>query len=189
MLRTIFTSVAADAGGSEPRCHNESVIDRKEVMPMLLAACPSFLDQWAELRDDPCHLNDDGSRLLYLDAGYFARHLVETYKAGHLDELAATFTVIERLLIEGDDYVEELAAIGFLEDIENFAGHGGVDPKVFEPFLLRASWRWWRGLERFWSGSQPVAEPFDGWLHWRVTRQLRRLFRRRRLGLGRSSRP
>jgi hypothetical protein len=55
--------------------------------------------------------------LLYLTAGAFARVLLP-----RLDEpdreVDAAFALIERLHLEGDTYVTELATIGFLESIQ-----------------------------------------------------------------------
>jgi len=55
--------------------------------------------------------------LLYLTAGAFARVLLS-----RLDEpdreVDAAFALIERLHLEGDTYVTELATIGFLESIQ-----------------------------------------------------------------------
>ena len=96
-----------------------------------------------------------------MDAGDFASHLVELVKAQRTEELPEVFRVIEQLHVEGDHYVRELATVGYLEDIQNFAGHRGLDPAWFEPYLLSESRRWWRGLNAFWQGEIPLVEPLD----------------------------
>lgn len=86
-------------------------------MPLLLEATPSFQARWsAEIEHDPIHLNEDGKRLDYVDAGEFARHLVELFDARRFSEIEAAFSVIERLHIDGDPYVRELATIGYLKE-------------------------------------------------------------------------
>ncbi len=66
-------------------------------MPLLLQATPSFEQRWAaELEHDPIHLNDDGTRLHYLDASEFAVHLLSLSKARRFDEIEAASSVIER---------------------------------------------------------------------------------------------
>ena len=132
-------------------------------MPLLLDATPSFEQRWsAELEHDTIHLNDDGTRLHYLDASEFAVHLIALFKARRFDEVEAAFAVIERLHVEGDPYVRELATIGFLESLQNHAGHDQqIETADFERFLLPESRRWWNGLNRFWTGQAPAVLPAD----------------------------
>lgn len=129
------------------------MITREEVMPLLLEACPSFRPVWEEEVKDSINLEEDGTRLHYVDAGDFARHLVSLVKAGQLQELPAVFAVFERLHLEGDEYVKELATIGYLEGLQNVGGHAGLTDDHFEPFLLRETRRWWKGLNAFWEGK------------------------------------
>lgn len=60
---------------------------------------------------------------------------------------------------DGDAYVAKLATIGYLEGIQNAAGHAGLDPGVFVTYLGAESARWWRGLDKFWAGLHPTVEP------------------------------
>lgn len=87
------------------------MIVRDEVMPRLLAASPSFAAKWAAYRAEPSY--EPG--LLYVDLGEFARHLLDLHRHGHFAELAAAFVEIERLHVEGDDFVREAATIGLLD--------------------------------------------------------------------------
>ena len=125
-------------------------------MPLLLAACPSFRDRPAD--------NDDGEdRLHYSDAGHFVHHLLRLHRAGATAEVAAAMQVIERLHVEGDAYVRILATVGYLEDLQNIAGHADdLDPADFVPYLGPESRRWWNGLNAFWDGSiPPPVRPAD----------------------------
>ena len=133
------------------------MITRDDVMPLLLAACPSFGAVWAELEHDPLVVDDDGTRLHYLDAARVADHLVELLVRGERDEVAAALGVVERMHREGDEYVRELATIGYLEDLQNVADrHPGCDRVELERLLGPESLRWWRGLDAFWSGGTPA---------------------------------
>lgn len=159
-------SVVADADRAlaalaMPSDYMEGVIRARDVMPLLLNAAPSFLGTWYEIEDE--HLDRDiaGGRLHYLDAGAFARHVIEMYRSNHRAWLQNTFSVIERMHTDGDAYVAELATIGYLEGIQNMAGHAGVDPEVFGPYLGCESVRWWRGIDRFWAREHPTVEPTD----------------------------
>ncbi len=139
------------------------MITAGDVVPLILDACPSFVAVWEiEIEQDPIHLNEDGTRLDYLDASAFSRHLVRLLKAHRSDEITASFQAIEKLLVDGDPYVKELATIGYLESLQN---HAGWDEKIeasdFEGFLQPESRRWWKGLIRFWSGDSPAVRPVD----------------------------
>jgi hypothetical protein len=125
-------------------------ITKEQVMPLLLAACPSFTEKWEEH-----HAFYDGEDLLYVDFGEFAHHLVELHKTNRVGELPAAFEIIERLHLEGDDYVKEAATIGMLEGIQNVAGNLNVDPEVFAVYLKPESAKWWRQLNKFWQGKIP----------------------------------
>jgi hypothetical protein len=88
------------------------------VMPLILQATPSFEPVWADLVEENA---DEQGRLYNLDAAAVARHLVGLLERGVTDELTAALGVIERLLTEGDAYVQELARVGYLEDLQNAA--------------------------------------------------------------------
>ncbi len=159
-------SVVADADRAltalaMPSGYIEDVIRVRDVMPLLLNATPSFLSSWYEIEDDHLDRDNPGGRLHYLDAGAFARHVIELHRSNHRVWLQNTFAVIERMHADGDAYVAELATIGYLEGIQNMAGHAGIDPGDFAPYLGAESARWWRGLDRFWAGEHPTVEPND----------------------------
>lgn len=138
------------------------MITRDDVVPLLLAACPSFAGVWSTLEHDPLVVEDDGSRLHYLDAARVADHLVALLVAGERDQVAAALAVVERMHLEGDPYVRELATVGYLEDLQNVADrHPACERGQLEPLLGPESLRWWRGLDAFWSGGAPAVLPRD----------------------------
>ena len=119
-------------------------------MPLFLKACPSFAPDWEQYRAaNP----DEG--LLYIDVSELAHHMVALIKSNQTSEFSAVFDVIERLHIEGDDYVKEAATIGVLESLQNIASNNGVDPEAFVPWLGLESRRWWRQLNDFWQAKIP----------------------------------
>lgn len=131
--------------------HDHAVITANDVIPLLLDACPSFLDRWATYTASSIYEES----LLYVHLGEFAHHLVELAKHDTTTEFAAVFDAVERLHIEGDSYVKKAATIGLLENVQNIAGHAGVTPNAFERHLKPESERWWAELNRFWSGQIP----------------------------------
>ena len=117
-------------------------------MPLVIAACPSFGAVW-----DPDENADEGGRILYLDAADFARHVTHLLRTGEQEEVPAVAALIERLHVEGDPYVRELATIGFLESL-----HPDED---FVPWLHAESRRWWDRLDRFWNGDATALHEGD----------------------------
>jgi len=113
---------------------------------MILEACPSFRETWDTSPDKD---------LLYVVVGNLARHLLTLYRAGQTDEFKPVCETVERLHVEGDDYVRELATIGFLEGVQNVWANNGADPEDFYPFLLPESRKWWKELNDFWAGKIP----------------------------------
>jgi hypothetical protein len=90
------------------------LIHADDVLPLVIEACPSFSPSWLGE-------NADDSRLGYVDAGDFAHHLVKLATAGQTDTFGKVFTLIERFHVEGDEYVRQLATIGYLEDLQNLS--------------------------------------------------------------------
>jgi hypothetical protein len=127
-------------------------------MPLLLAAYPSFAEAWEEHRRDW----DYEEAGLYNDLAQLAHHLVKLVGEQQTGELPELFGVVERLVVEGDDEVQEAATIGLLEDVQTLAGwaryqheyrHSAVAPEAFAPYLGPESRVWWDRLHRFWAGE------------------------------------
>lgn len=134
-----------------------------DVMPLLLEAVPSFSEQWSEIENDPILLDEEtGTRLHYIDVAWFAPHVVQLQRSGATGELTRLFEVIEMLHTDGDEYVQGLATIGYLEGIQIACSHtADVRREEFESYLGPESRRWWRGLNAFWSGKIPGVQAID----------------------------
>ena len=125
------------------------MIEKDQVMGLLLGASPSFVEDWKRYISDPTY----DEELLYVHLGEFARHLVALMKNGKTGEFQAIFHVVERLHLEGDPYVREAATIGLLEAIQNVAGDSDLAPEAFYPYLGPESKHWWERLNESWSGE------------------------------------
>ena len=100
------------------------MITSAQIIPMLIEACPTF---------------QNSEDLAYNALGNFARHLLDLYQRHQTDSFPAVTHVIERLHIEGDQYVGEAATIGLLEGIQNVWGNNDVDPELFAIHLSSES--------------------------------------------------
>jgi len=125
--------------------YNIAIIEKRFVVPIIVLAAPSMKEK----------LNDP---LLptYVALSALAHHVVNSFKAGDLSEFPRIFNLIERLHVDGDDYVREAATIGFLEAVQNLSAQpdSGIDSGVFAPHLRPQSKRWWDALNDFWSGKK-----------------------------------
>jgi hypothetical protein len=123
----------------------DDLIHGDDVLPLVIEACPSFSPSWLGE-------NADASRLGYVDAGDFAHHLVKLATAGRTDTFGKVFTLIERFHVEGDEYVRQLATIGYLEALQNVS-EPSPGQAYWEPYLLPESRRWWDALNAYWAGD------------------------------------
>jgi hypothetical protein len=128
------------------------MIRKEQMFEPLLAACPSFEPTWRTFLEESGR-HPEQEPLYYIALGDLARHLVERLRSNATEEFPAVFQVVERWHCLGDHYVREAATIGFLEGIQNVAGHEGIDAETFEQWLLPESKRWWGKLSRFWDGD------------------------------------
>ena len=127
------------------------MIEQEQVIPLLVAACPSFEGRLARYFAD--HYDAGDERLLYCELGEFSRHLIELALSGDVGELPAVFAVMERLHLEGTPYVREAATIGLLEGIQNNASHSGFDLARLTCYLRPESAYWWQQVADFWEGK------------------------------------
>jgi len=125
------------------------MIRKDDVIPLLSDACPSYQARWQLY----CGHSTYEPGLLYLDLADFADHLVGLLRGNNTEEFKQVFEVIERMHLDGDEYVREAATIGALEGIQNIAGNSGVDPERFVRFLGKTSKRRWKKLNDFWDGK------------------------------------
>ena len=108
-----------------------------DVVPALLAVCPSTAPAW---REHLAFWGDEPHRGHYNDAGVVAQHLVDSYERGELAEFPTAFAELERCFAEGDAEAQNLAAVGVVEGIQNVASHRPFGAEVFLPWLGRAAW-------------------------------------------------
>lgn len=99
--------------------------------------------------------DEDNIDLPYIVLGDFARFLLEAFQQRNESLLKKAFVLIERLHLEGNEYVKEATTIGLLEGIQNTWPRSGVDPEKIIPYLLPESRLWWDSLNRFWNKEIP----------------------------------
>jgi hypothetical protein len=123
------------------------MIRKGEMIPMLVEACPSFLEKWQAHRQE---YEDEIDYLPYIALGEFARHLIQLDSTNQVTEFEDVFDLVERLYLEGEDCVREAATIGLLEGLQNSLG---ADAEKFHKYLKPETLKWWNQLNRFWNGE------------------------------------
>ena len=141
------------------------VIDRDQMMRVLVEACPSFRREWEAFRAEWKDSTDDLP--LYIALAALARHLIGMLERGERDGLARAFGAVEQLQLEGEPCVREAAVIGLLENLQNLNLHATTDPDQLRPFLGPESAEAWDELYGFWQKvgeikAAGVLEPVPG---------------------------
>jgi hypothetical protein len=126
-------------------------LTKQEAFDLLLDACPEAMSALDEQRTEY-------GDLPYLDMAVFARQVVESYKEGRTEIFPRFFTVVERLIIAGDDEVRGLAIVGFLEALQNNASWADFGPAVFVQWLGPNSLNAWNELNQLWEGKQSLMD-------------------------------
>lgn len=124
---------------------------KDEVVPLLLAACPSALPRWREY-------SRKESIGAYIDVAEFVHHIVEGYAEGRMDECPAFFAAIEKMIAEGDQEVIDLALAGLIEGVQNVASHEPFGYHVFEQWLGPLGRQGWAEIEELWKGKTSLAD-------------------------------
>jgi hypothetical protein len=125
---------------------DSAMIRTEEMIPMLLDACPGFRPRWEQ------HIAywEGEAAGLYVDLSQFVDYLMAAYEQGETTTLESAFDLLERFLVDGGSSVQEHAALGIIETLQNAAGHQQYTEKVFVPFLKTQSLREWKAIEQGW---------------------------------------
>jgi len=126
-----------------------------EVMPRLIAEFPGFRPRWEKhlelWKGEPA-----GS---YNDIAEFAHFVVQDlYPNGNTADLQRAFDLMERWLLNGNQNLRDLIAIGFLEDVQNVASWQTFGREAFIPFLGPQSRQAWNEIERIWAGKTSLMD-------------------------------
>jgi hypothetical protein len=125
-----------------------------EVGKLFLEVCPTAKAEWKEYLKEyegerPAH---------YVEIAVFFSHVVKCYKQSRTESFPRVFQLVERLIIEGDDYTQGVIIVGFLEGLQNVASWESFGSAVFEPYLGPKSLAAWRELESAWEGNNSLAD-------------------------------
>lgn len=130
------------------------VIQKSQIIPLVLARCPGFQPIWEKHRE----LWEGEEAGIYNDLGEFAAYIVDAYASQDIETIVAAFRLVEELLVDGDEEVRTAAAIGFLEDVQNSASWRPFGETVFIQWLGPKSKEAWAMIEEMWRGKTSLTD-------------------------------
>jgi hypothetical protein len=133
-----------------------TMIDRSQMFEPLIAVHPNLADTCKRSVDDWSGAPED-----FPDYALISDLVTECSRmlaAGLENEIRTVMEVVERWHFEGDQYVREVATIGFLEGLQAKNMHDGTVPEDFITFLGPESAFWWRKVTRFWSHGELIVD-------------------------------
>ena len=117
----------------------QAKVTESDVLPVLLAVCPSFRQRWDEYVSDELYVPNQ----VYVDTGEFARHMCALLEAGTVNEFSAVFAAIEHLLEEGDEDACNAVTTGLLEDLYFKAEDADISPREWRKYFGPRATRAW----------------------------------------------
>lgn len=130
------------------------MITPADIIPTLLHSCPGFGPTWeAHLR----YWGDEEAGI-FNDTAQFVHYLVDCYEQGDVATLRSAFDTIERFIAEGTEDTREIAIVGILETLQNYASHRPYGEGAFVEFLGPKSVAAWNQLVYLWEGKSSLAD-------------------------------
>jgi len=121
---------------------------------MFLGACPAFQQQWQEHKE--WWAGEEAGE--FNDIAEFARYLVDSYEQGKTSEFDEVFTILERILNEGDEEARSIGEVGLIEDLQTIGSHRPWSTDVFKKWLGPQSTAAWNAIERTWEGKSSLMD-------------------------------
>jgi hypothetical protein len=125
-------------------------LNQFSMMEPMLEALPDFRPQWTtfviEWKDNLHNKSKDGLPL-YLVLADLACFLAQLLEKQVTEKFVVVFEVIEHWLLHGDDYVNNAAAAGLLEDLQNPVFYQKRKPDDLRPWMKPATLKSWERLK------------------------------------------
>lgn len=131
-------------------------ITKENIFEQIYSIVPEFKDVIDREYDD------EEKEIQYVIAFRFAQYIYELFVAKELDKLNRILEYIESIFSLGDHYSQELATVGFLEDIQTVWDNSVRDRSEIYNLLLPESKKWWNQVDKFWNGKiKSIGETYN----------------------------
>jgi hypothetical protein len=142
-------------------------IGRRDMMAPLLEALPELRPAWetfaAYWPDELVRQGQNPEELpQYLFLSDISNELTAMLEAGRTEDVARAFAVLERWIVEGDDYVRNAAVAGLLEYLGDNAHRRGLPASRFLALLGTEGQRGWRAVNWGLAPETPQADVMGG---------------------------
>jgi hypothetical protein len=128
------------------------MINANECMQLILAEFPEFGPAYKE------HLDSwslEGEPGLLLDVAEFSHYIADVLKDLSDEDRRRIFGLAERLMLEGDEEVQNAAATCFLENLAHRVEGGILPTSSFGPYLGKESREYIRGYDEMMGSKTP----------------------------------
>jgi hypothetical protein len=129
-------------------------LSKTEVIPELLQECPEFQAAW---NDHVAYWHGEPAGD-YNDASAIVHELIDSFESGRTDCFPRFFAFVERLILEGDPEVQNLAVVGYLETLQTAASWRDYGPEKFVQWMQPQSRRWWYEIYKWWEGGKSLMD-------------------------------
>jgi hypothetical protein len=124
------------------------------MMELVLERDPAFGEAWSEYLSS----RDPGELSPYSDIDVYLEYVCQLMRAGKRGA-DRSFQVVEALLRQGDEDVQTVVTLGFLESLTNIALNGNINPALFVSLLGPLSAEACRELDVGWGTRLPGLWP------------------------------
>ena len=127
----------------------EAKLTRNTMWDVLLERVPGFLVHRNEFLAD---WETEGEPLPEFNCTKtLAVYCISSYSRGDFETVQNVLDIVDLWLRDGDDDVQELAVVGFIEDLSNGVLHEATEPDNFERFMSDLVRGEWDGIREGWA--------------------------------------
>lgn len=137
-------------------------IVKAQLIPLLLRECPELQAAWDKHaadweKEDPADYDGDipGD---YNNASAIVHAVIEFYGRGVTDCFPRFFGFVEQLITDGDQEVQNIAVVGYLETLQTAASWKEHGPDVFVQWMQPESRRCWAQIYQWWEGGKSLMD-------------------------------
>lgn len=95
---------------------------------------------------------------IYTVFSSLARYVEKLLENNQKEEIQNIFNLVEKWHINGDEYIQEAATIGFIEEIISLNPKHSMEDENFLPFMGSESKKWASQVKEFWNSGKIISD-------------------------------